>query len=130
MVRAILCLPGRHPEGLRERRGFIPSLYPDNRMPLLNRRFTARLDFAEFSGDGGDRAQSSELLAALPIALDDETPGRALREVLPLARRRRLLSYDAAYLELAMRRGLALASGDGGLRAAAAAAGVALFVSG
>jgi predicted nucleic acid-binding protein len=44
--------------------------------------------------------------------------------VLSLARSHNLSAYDAVYLELALRRGLPLASLDGGLKAAAKAVGV------
>jgi predicted nucleic acid-binding protein len=44
-----------------------------------------------------------------------------------LARAYRLSAYDAAYLELALRRGLPLATIDDRLRAAASAAGVPAF---
>ncbi|MBI3344066.1 MAG: type II toxin-antitoxin system VapC family toxin [Gammaproteobacteria bacterium] len=46
--------------------------------------------------------------------------------LLPLAREYKLSSYDAAYLELAMREGLPLATRDGRLKAAAKRAGLAL----
>lgn len=64
------------------------------------------------------------LLARLPIITDPDTDGRALREVLELARRECLTTYDASYLELAMRRGLPLATLDRGLGRAAPRAGV------
>lgn len=47
--------------------------------------------------------------------------------VLPLARRHRLTFYDAAYLELALREQLPLATLDGELAAAARTEGVALI---
>jgi predicted nucleic acid-binding protein len=47
--------------------------------------------------------------------------------VLSLARAHRLSAYDAAYLELALRRGLPLATLDDKLRAAASALGVPAF---
>jgi predicted nucleic acid-binding protein len=68
------------------------------------------------------------LLAGLPIAVDDETSSRAFGDIVHLARSHGLSAYDAAYLELAMRRGLPLACLDGKLKAAALAAGVALFM--
>lgn len=49
------------------------------------------------------------------------------RAMIDLAREHRLSVYDAAYLELAIRRQLPLASLDRQLRAAAVASGVALF---
>lgn len=73
------------------------------------------------------RTQALQGLAGLPIAIDDETAGRAWRETLALAETHRLTLYDAAYLELAVRRSLPLATLDGALRAAAVTAGVPLL---
>ena len=56
----------------------------------------------------------------LGIALDT---GAASEAVLALARRRGLTAYDALYLELALRRGLPLATLDHALRRAARAEG-------
>lgn len=72
-----------------------------------------------------DTTTRLELIADLPIITDDETPHRALREVITLARAEGLTTYDAAYLELAMRKGLPLATKDRVLRDAAKRAGVA-----
>lgn len=72
-------------------------------------------------------ANSSEfiaLLETLDIVVDDETPSRALGHVLDLARAVRLTAYDAAYLELAMRLGIPLASKDTDLCNAAERLGV------
>ena len=60
-----------------------------------------------------------DLLDRLPIVTDSETQRRAFRETLALARSQRLTTYDAAYLELAMRRGIALATRDNALIQAA-----------
>jgi predicted nucleic acid-binding protein len=76
----------------------------------------------------GEVASRLELLQVLPIATDDETPARAWREVLALARSEHLTTYDAAYLELAMRRGLPLATKDVELGAAAGRVGVELLL--
>ena len=59
------------------------------------------------------------LLRRLAIETDPETDERALRETLMLARECGLSTYDAAYLELAMRRGVQLATLDRGLIRAA-----------
>ncbi len=59
------------------------------------------------------------LLGHLPIVTDTETESRAFREILALARAERLTTYDAAYLELAMRMGLQLATRDKALMQAA-----------
>lgn len=64
------------------------------------------------------------LMGQLPIAIDAETTGRAWREILTLARAERLTTYDAAYLELAVRRGLPLATKDEALLGAAKRIGV------
>lgn len=66
------------------------------------------------------------LLTALQVNIDRETAARAAGDILNLARLHRLSTYDAAYLELAMRTGSALATFDYDLEAAARAAGVPL----
>jgi len=60
-------------------------------------------------------------LALLPISVDAETDRQAWGATLQLPERHRLTLYDAAYLELALRRGLPLASLDAELRRAAQA---------
>ena len=58
-------------------------------------------------------------LSKLAIERDIEAPDRAFTHLLPLCRAHRLTSYDAIYLELAIRRSLPLATLDGDLRSAA-----------
>jgi predicted nucleic acid-binding protein len=70
--------------------------------------------------------QRLELLAALPIAIDADTASRAWTDTLLLARAERLTLYDAAYLELAIRRDVELATLDRDLRRAARKMGVAV----
>ena len=65
-------------------------------------------------------------LALLPIWLDGETDRHAWGATLRIAQTHRLTTYDAAYLELAMRRRLPLATLDADLRKAARAENVAL----
>jgi predicted nucleic acid-binding protein len=72
-------------------------------------------------------AEFVDLIEGLPIEINGEATARALRQVLALARAAQLTVYDACYLELAMRRGLPLASKDARLRAAATRQGVALL---
>jgi predicted nucleic acid-binding protein len=67
------------------------------------------------------------LLESLPISIDQPTTTSAWHDTLALARNHRLTSYDAAYLELAMRRSLPLASRDLALQAAAQSEGVLLL---
>ncbi len=64
------------------------------------------------------------LLAQLPIFIDPSTPLQAGGRTLDLARAHGLSAYDAAYLELALRSGIPLATRDKALQAAAATAGV------
>ena len=74
-----------------------------------------------------DTVRWLQFLDALQITVDTETRPRAFREIISLARTHNLSAYDAAYLELALRHGLPLASLDHKLREAARSAGVALF---
>lgn len=67
-----------------------------------------------------------ELLGTLPITVEGSGLHLALGTVIDVGRTYGLTSYDASYLELAMRRGLPLATLDGKLRQAAGHAGVAL----
>jgi len=73
------------------------------------------------------RDNSLSDVALLPISLDLETHDRAWAETARLAAKHRLTIYDAAYLELAMRRRLPLATLDRDLRAAATLEGVELL---
>lgn len=57
--------------------------------------------------------------AGLPVTTDTEASGLALQRISELASGQSLTIYDAAYLELAMRRGLPLASRDSALNKAA-----------
>jgi predicted nucleic acid-binding protein len=66
-------------------------------------------------------------LALLPISLDPETDRQAWGATAQLASRHRLTLYDAAYLELAQRRDLPLATLDRELRSAANDEGVILL---
>ena len=67
------------------------------------------------------------MIEELPIVADHATGARALHEVMSLAREHELTAYDAAYLELAMRLGVPLATGDRKLRTAAQRVGVGLL---
>lgn len=65
-------------------------------------------------------------LATLPIKVDEPRVDRAFGQILTVARQERLTEYDAAYLELALREALPLATLDQRLRQAAQHAGVPL----
>jgi predicted nucleic acid-binding protein len=74
-----------------------------------------------------ETAQFLAILRAFPIAVDDQTVAHAWSDTMHLARAHNLSSYDASYLELAIRLGLPMAAQDGKLKAAAVAMGVPLF---
>jgi predicted nucleic acid-binding protein len=74
-----------------------------------------------------DRSSFLALITALDLRLDPADPTVIWHDVLNLAERHHLTAYDAAYLELAMRWGLPLASRDAALGAAARAAGLELL---
>lgn len=94
---------------LEQENAHVPSIWP---LEVGNALVTAlrrkRIADGEF-----DRCISA--LSALPIEVD-ATAG--LADILSIARRFGLTSYDAAYLELAQRRGFSLASLDEKLRQA------------
>jgi predicted nucleic acid-binding protein len=111
-------------ERVRDEGGIVPSLWHlelGNVLVQAERR--GRLN-------AHDVTSRLELLRALPIVTDDETPIRALREVVTLARAETLTTYDAAYLELALRKGTALATKDSALGAAARRAGITVLPDG
>lgn len=76
------------------------------------------------------QAQSDAFIAdlgKLGIERGNEAPDRAFSNLLPLCRTHRLTSYDAIYLDLAIRRNLALATLDDDLRKAAKKLGIRLL---
>lgn len=64
------------------------------------------------------------LVDDLDLEVDNEAPARAFDHLLNLSRLHGLTSYDAMYLDLALRRSLPLATLDADLRRAATKAGV------
>jgi predicted nucleic acid-binding protein len=76
------------------------------------------------------RAQGASFLtrlAALPIVVDGQTATRAWTDTIALARTCGLSTYDAAYLEIAVRETLPIATRDDQIRDAAIAIGVPLY---
>jgi predicted nucleic acid-binding protein len=67
-----------------------------------------------------------DLLKALPIRVDAQDLWANV-DLESMARRRNLAAYDTAYLRLAQRTNLAIATSDGPLREAAVAEGVAVI---
>jgi len=68
-----------------------------------------------------------ELIGNLPITVEQESPERMLTDIIALARDVRLSTYDASYLDLAMRSGLPIATQDISLIKAATECGVPLL---
>jgi predicted nucleic acid-binding protein len=77
--------------------------------------------------DAAYRDSSIQIFLRLPIEIDPETNDYAWTVILQLADMYQLAVYDAAYLELALRRALPLATRDEELTAAANSAGVVLL---
>ena len=100
---------------------FVPSLW---RLEVAN-AFQSALKRKRITG--AYRDESLAALAQLPIVIDSDTDTYAWSTTLHLAERFGLTVYDAAYLELARRRGLPLATLDKDIRRAAAALGVGLL---
>jgi len=92
---------------------YAPSLWP---LEVLNALVVAQRRGRITSKERQDRIA---LLYALPITLDTETAGQAWTITNLLAERHGLTLYDAAYLELAQRFNLPLATLDAELQTAA-----------
>lgn len=74
-----------------------------------------------------DRDRFLAIFRGHPIAVDPDSTEVAMTATLRLADEQRLTVYDAAYLELAVRRSLPLATLDHNLRAASERAGIPLL---
>lgn len=99
----------------------VPSLWPlelANALTVLVRRRKLTDD---------ERKTALRWLAGLRTRIDHEAPGLAFSKLSELADLYELSVYDATYLELAHRRGLAFGCTDGPLRLAAKRAGVQLW---
>ena len=99
----------------------VPALWPlevANALTILVRRRKLTDD---------DRQIGLGWLRGLPVRVDPEMASLAFSKLSELAFTYRLSVYDAAYLELAERRTLALACKDGPLRKAAKQRGVRLW---
>ena len=77
--------------------------------------------------DGSGVSKAVALFTQLPVTIDNETNARAASETLAIARQNEISVYDAAYLELAARRGAGIASLDGPLRKVAHKLGLSLL---
>ena len=98
----------------------VPSIWPlelANALLVAERR--KRIALAKVTG-------LLSRIAGLPISVRQSDPRQAFEQILSMARQQGLSQYDAAYLELAVREGLALATLNGELQRAAKAVGVEL----
>ena len=103
---------------LEEGGAWAPALWPLEALNgLLSAERRGRID-------GSTRWKLSGFLSQLPISIDGETAERVWASTAHIAEGQRLTAYDAAYLELAIRAGLPLATVDRGLAAAAVKLGV------
>ncbi len=100
---------------------FAPSVWP---LEVLN-----ALAIAQRRGrcNAADRLRLAGFLRQLPIAIDEDTLHHAWTTTAEFAERLQLTIYDAAYLELAHRQSLPLATLDSDLRRAAKTVGVSLL---
>ncbi|MGC9128407.1 MAG: type II toxin-antitoxin system VapC family toxin [Acidithiobacillus sp.] len=105
-------------KALRETQAIVPSLFA---LEVAN--VAAKIESKGIATEA-DVQRFIVLLGRLNIVTDMETSVHALGNTLNLARRYKLSSYDAAYLELSLRAGLPLATLDAHLAKAASAAGV------
>jgi len=98
---------------LCEARAVVPSIWPlevVNVLLVAERR--KRLSEA-------DSTRFITLLTQLPIIVEQERPENMMKELLTFARANNLSSYDASYLDLAMKRGYPIATSDNKLIQAA-----------
>ena len=109
-------------DSLQDMRAIVPCIWPlevGNVLVVAERkRRLNRSDSLRFLG----------LLAELPIDIEQEGPERLMKEIYFLARDTQLSTYDACYLDLAMRKGLPLASLDKALINAARDLKVEIFM--
>ena len=98
---------------LEQSTAYVPTIWPlevSNVLLVAERR--KRLSQS-------DSSRFISLLLELPIIVEPESPERMLSEILALAREYKLSSYDASYLDLAMRKGLPIATTDKNIISAA-----------
>jgi len=98
---------------LEDSDGFVPSIWP---LEVCNVLLVA--ERKKRIGEA-DSARFIALLSELPIIVEQEPPERMIKEIFALARKHKLSSYYASYLDLAMRKGLPIATLDRNLIAAA-----------
>lgn len=108
-------------ERLALSQGFVPAIWP---LEVCNVLLVA--EKKNRIGEA-DSIRFMELLNQLPIIVEQESPERMTREIFALARTHNVSSYDASYLDLAMRKGLPIATLDKSLSDAARRSNVPLL---
>lgn len=108
-------------KALKESPAVVPSL-----MALEVANVVAKIE-SKGAITEADSQRFIALLGRLNLVTDQATAAHALGDTLNLARRYKLSAYDAAYLELALRLGLPLATLDADLAKAADTAGIPIF---
>ncbi len=106
---------------LDEASAIVPAIWPlevANALLVAERR-------NRITSRASDRV--ADFIVTLPIHVDDKTHAHALGATMALAREYALTAYNAAYLELAMRLDVPLATADRPLAGAARASGVPRF---
>jgi predicted nucleic acid-binding protein len=84
----------------------VPSIWP---LEVVNVLLVAQRQKRLSESDG---IRFLTLLSQLPIVVEYEQPEKMMKELLALARVNNLSSYDASYLDLAMKRGISIATLD------------------
>ena len=106
---------------LAESSAFVPSIWPLEVVNVLlvaeRRKFLKEADSIQFI----------RLLLKLPIRIEYQSPEAIMKDVMWLARAHGLSSYEASYLDLAMKINLPLATLEKKLKKAAKAVNVQLF---
>jgi predicted nucleic acid-binding protein len=108
-------------DSLNTSTAFVPSIWPlevGNILLVAERRKRLR---------EADSIRFIALIAELPIVIEQEQPERMMKDILALARKHKISTYDASYLDLAMRKGIPIASLDKDLRKAARRSRVAIL---
>ncbi len=100
-------------ERLTEAVAYVPSIWS---LEVVNVLLAA--ERRNIMGEA-DSVRFIKLLSQLPIFVEYESHEKVMMELLGLARAHSLSSYNASYLDLAMRKGLPLATLDKNLRKAA-----------
>jgi predicted nucleic acid-binding protein len=108
---------------LSEAKAFAPSVWPlEVANVLLVAERKKRLSKA-------DSIHFIKLLSRLPIIVEHEQPNKIMTDLLALARRNNLSSYDASYLFLSIKKGLPIATLDARLMETADMMNVPIFMS-